>query len=104
MKTTPDIKSYIKDTQQNILESDSSESGIWAFATDTGSIFVSHEGGWLEYASDRSKGTSTLSLNDETYNIPHGLIAHLDARDSPNRLRSLSVKYLSKYSISWKLM
>lgn len=82
MKTTPDIKSYIKDTQQNILESDSSESGIWAFATDTGSIFVSHEGGWLEYASDRSKGTSTLSLNDETYNIPHGLIAHLDAKQT----------------------
>ena len=85
MKTTPDIKSYIKDTQQNILERDSSESGIWAFASDTGSIFVSQDGGWLEYASHNSKGTSTLSVNDETINIPHGLIAHLDAKQTDTR-------------------
>ena len=79
--TNPDIKSYIKDTQQNILTRDSTEQGIWAFASDTGNIFVSNAGGWLQYNSDTSTGNTTLIHNNVTTQLPFAALGHFDASD-----------------------
>jgi len=82
MKTTPDIKSYIKDTQANILARNSTESGIWAFASDTGNIFVSDSGGWLQYNSDEVTGSTTLTHNNVDIQLPYTALGHFDATDT----------------------
>ena len=80
-KTTPSIRSYIKDTQHNILQRDGTEQGTWAFASDTGNIFVSHGGGWLQYNSASSTGETVLTHNNTTTQLPYTSLGHFDATD-----------------------
>lgn len=79
--TTPDIRAYIRDTKQNILNRDANTPGQWAFATDTGALLVSVDGGWVEYNPGDTSGTSQLTYDQTTVNVSSAPLLHVDATD-----------------------
>lgn len=99
--TTPQIRSYKKDTHSNIVNSSSIEDGQWAFAVDTGSIFLSRDGGWIEWSADSRTGSHTFTdTSDQQITLPYSPIAHLDAANLNSMLTARGVAPSDGDSIS----
>ena len=79
--TTPDIRAYIRDTKQNILNRDANTDGQWAFATDTGALLVSVEGGWIEYKPGDISGSSQVTHDQTVVDVNSVPLLHVDATD-----------------------
>lgn len=79
--TTPDIRAYIRDTKQNILNRDANTDGQWAFATDTGALLVSVEGGWIEYKPGDISGSSQVTYDQTVVDVNSVPLLHVDATD-----------------------
>lgn len=79
--TTPDIRAYIRDTKQNILNRDANTDGQWAFATDTGALLVSVQGGWIEYKPGDVSGSSQVTHDQTVVDVNSVPLLHVDATD-----------------------
>ena len=79
--TTPDIRAYIRDTKQNILNRDANTDGQWAFATDTGALLVTVEGGWIEYKPGETTGSSQITHDQTVVDVNSVPLLHVDASD-----------------------
>ena len=75
-----DINIFIRDTQQNIFNTGADVDNKFAVATDTGSVFVSRDGGWLEWKA-QSSIIGEYNLPGTELIIPHAPIVHVDATD-----------------------
>ena len=81
------ITSYTKDTKNNIEGSTPGQDGLMAFATDTGSLYISNDGAWRE--------TPLFETQNKPYNIPASAetlsltpVLHWDASDSSSILNA----------------
>ena len=63
--TLKQLTNYIKDTRKNIIKSVSAP-GTFAYAIDTGELYVAHEsGGWMIYPLTDVKKPKVMDLNPE---------------------------------------
>jgi len=75
---TQQISKYVRDTEHNILRSDKSISGVWSFAVDTGSMFLTYQGSLIQWnPRDKKLSNYTIGTNDYTCQP----IIHIDASD-----------------------
>ena len=71
------IHSYRKQPQHEILGLKPQNSGMFAFATDTKKLFVSHDGGWIEFDNPTRKSKTHMIGETEL----HDVYTHFDAND-----------------------
>lgn len=93
----PQLTSYTKDTETNILANPPSADGELAFSTDSKKFFISDGTQWVIYKSFRNFASYDL---DETYSVSTKPMYHLDASDSSTLLNSNSAAPSNGDSIS----
>lgn len=71
------IHSYRKQPQHEILSIKPQNPGMFAFATDTKKLFVSHDGGWIEFDNPTRKSKKHMIGETELYDV----YTHFDAND-----------------------
>ena len=71
------IHSYRKQPQREILSIKPQNPGMFAFATDTKKLFVSHDGGWIEFDNPARKSKTHMVGQTELRDV----YTHFDAND-----------------------
>lgn len=93
----PQLTSYTKDTETNILSNPPSADGELAFSTDSKKFFISDGTQWIIYKSFRNFASYDL---DETYSVSTKPMYHFDTSDSSKLLNSNSASPSNGDSIS----
>lgn len=85
-----DISSYIKDTEANIMQLDRSTDGLFAFATDTGRIYMSESGHWVRFTPGDISSETDYTEAGVKFTAP--VLACLDFTDPSTMYTSTNVR------------